>query len=182
MDRREVEAYFQRNPLDNRLSVKELLDRCERAAIRHAREDAWLAAKAYALERARQWGSEWSQPAAERFVTSEICHELAWELRHHEPHPEPGSEEHLVGRLVKEALPAEAWAVIREWVLELAFAEEHRAWRQIVHFTGHRARHIIRSEGFTDEFSWEDDHQYGAIAAHVARILAHDYSLHAHPR
>jgi hypothetical protein len=182
MDRRDVEAYFQKNPLSNRLDVKELLDRCERAALRHAREDAWLAAKAYALERARQWQSEWSQPASERFVTNEICHELAWELGHHEPHPEPGSEEHLVGRLVKEALPDEAWEVIRKWVLELASAEEHRAWREIVHFTDHRARHIIRSEGFTAEATWDEDHQYAAIAAHVARILAHDYSLHAHPR
>jgi hypothetical protein len=182
MDRRDVEAYFQKNPLSNRLDVKGLLDRCERAALRHAREDAWLAAKAYALERARQWQSAWSQPASERFVTNEVCHELAWELGHHEPHPERGAEEHLVGRLVKDALPAEAWEVIRQWVLDLASAEEHRAWREIVDFTDHRARHIIRSEGFTSESSWEDDHQYSAIAAHVARILAHDYSLHAHPR
>ena len=182
MDRRDVEAYFQKNPLPNRLDMKELLDRCERAALRHAREDAWLAAKAYALERASQWQAEWSQPASERFVTSEVCHEMAWELRRHEPHPESGAEDHLVGRLVKEVLPPDAWEVIRQWVLELASAEEHRAWREIVHFTDHRARHIIRREGFTNESNWEHDHQYAAIAAHVARILAHDYSLHAHPR
>ena len=72
--------------------------------------------------------------------------------------------------------------MIREWVLDLASAEEHRAWLEIVQFTDHRARHIIRSEGFTSESSWDEDHQYSAIAAHVARILARDYSLHAHPR
>ena len=182
MDRHAVEDYFRTNPPSNRIDVKELLDRCERAVQRHAREDAWLAAKAYALGRARQWQAEWSAPASERFVATEVCHELAWELAHHEPKVEPGAEEHLVGRLVKEVLPAEAWAAIREWVLELAAEEEHRAWREIVDFTDHRARYIIRHEGFTRESSWEEDHQYAAIAAHVARILAHEYSLHAHPR
>ena len=182
MDRHAVEDYFRTNPPSNRIDVKELLDRCERAVQRHAREDAWLAAKAYALGRARQWQAEWSAPASERFVTTEVCHELAWELAHHEPKVESGAEEHLVGRLVKEVLPAEAWAVIREWVLALAAEEEHRAWREIVDFTDHRARYIIRHEGFTRESSWEEDHQYAAIAAHVARILAHEYSMHAHPR
>jgi hypothetical protein len=182
MDRHAVEDYFRKNPPSNRVNVKELLDRCERAVQRHAREDAWLAAKAYALQRAKQWQSEWSQPASESFVTGEVCHELAWELEHHEPAVEAGAEEHLVGRLLKEVLSADAWAVIREWVLDLAAEEEHRAWREIVDFTDHRARYIIRHEGFTRESSWEDDHQYTAIAAHVARILAHEYSLHAHPR
>src|SRR6185503_18437324 len=72
MDRKAVEDYFKKNPPSNRVDVKELLDRCERAVERHAREDAWLAAKAYALERARKWQSEWSQPASERFVTNEV--------------------------------------------------------------------------------------------------------------
>ena len=111
-----------------------------------------------------------------------MCHELAWELEHHEPAVAPGAEEHLAGRLVKEALPAEAWEAIRQWVLDLAAEEEHRAWREIVDFTDHRARHIIKREGFNRDSNWEDDHQYTAIAAHVARILAHEYSLHAHPR
>jgi hypothetical protein len=182
MDRHAVEEHFRKNPPSNRVNVKELLDRCERAVERHAREDAWLAAKAYALDRAKQWQSEWSAPASESFVTSEVCHELAWELQHHEPAVQPGAEEHLVGRPVKDLLPDDAWAVIREWVLELAAQAEHRAWREIVDFTDHRARDIIRHEGFTRESSWEEDHQYAAIAAHVARILAHEYSLHAHPR
>jgi hypothetical protein len=182
MNRHAVEDYFRKNPPSNRIDVTELLDRCERAVQRHAREDAWLAAKAYALDRARQWQSQWGGPASERFVTGEVCHEMAWELAHHEPKVESGAEEHLVGRLVKELLSAEAWGVIREWVLGLAAEEEHRAWREIVDFTDHRARHIIRREGFTLESSWDEDHQYSAIAAHVARILAHEYSLHAHPR
>jgi hypothetical protein len=72
--------------------------------------------------------------------------------------------------------------VIRDWVLAMATAEEHRAWQEVVDFTDHRARHIIKHEHFDLESNWEDDHQYTAIAAHVARILAHEYSLHAHPR
>jgi hypothetical protein len=182
VDRHDVEVYFQSHPPSNRVDVVELLDRCERAARRHAREDAWLAAKKYALERAKRWQNEWSSPASERFVTNEVCHELAWELQHHEPAVAAGAEEHLVGGLVKEVLSDEAWQVIRSWVLELAAAEEHEAWREIVHFTDHRARHIIRREGFTRDSGWDDDHQYAAIAAHVARILAQEYSVHAHPR
>jgi hypothetical protein len=182
MNRKAVEDYLKKNPPNTRVNVKELLDRCEGAVQRHAREDAWLAAKSYALERARQWQEKWSQPASERFVTNEVCHELAWELEHHEPRVEPGAEEHLAGRLVKESLPAEAWDVLRQWVLDLASAEEHRAWREIVDFTDHRARHIIQHEHMNLESNWEDDHQYTAIAAHVAKILAREYSLHAHPR
>ena len=182
MDRKAVEDYLKKNPPSTRVDVKELLDRCERAVQRHAREDAWLAAKSYALERARQWKSEWSQPASERFVTSEVCHELAWELEHHEPKVEPGAEEHLAGLPLKESLPEDAWQAIRQWVLDLASEEEHRAWREIVDFTDRRARHIIKHEHMNLDSNWEEDHQYTAIAAHVARILAREYSLHAHPR
>jgi len=183
MDRHDVQVYFRKNPPANRVDVDELLDHCERAARRHAREDAWLAAKAYALDRAKNWqGEKWSAPASERFVTGEVCHELAWELRHHEPAVDLGAEEHLVGGLVKEALSEEDWQVIRTWVLELAAAEEHDAWLDIVHFTNHQAKDIIRREGFTRESGWDEGHQYAAIAAHVAQILAHEYSLHAHSR
>lgn len=182
MDRTDVEKWFRENPPESRVNVQELLDRCESAVRRHAQEDAWLAAKSYALGRAREWATEWSPPASEQFVTREVCHELSWELAHHEPSPEPGSEEHLVGGPVREALSAEAWDVIRRWVLELAAAEEHRAWLEIVSFTDHRARDIIRREGFTLDAGWDAGHRYSAIAAHVAEILAHEYSLRAHPR
>ena len=182
MDRHGVESYFRTNPPANRLDVNELLDHCERAARRHAREDAWLAAKAYALERAKRWQSEWSPPASEHFVANEVCHELAWELEHHEPAVPPGAEEHLVGRPVRELLPEEAWQVLGTWVRELAAAEEHQAWREIVRYTDRSARHIIEQQGFTRESGWDEQHQYAAIAAHVARILAREYSLQAHPR
>ena len=182
MERIDVERWFREHPPESRVQVKELLDRCESAVRRHAQEDAWMAAKSYALGRAREWESEWGQPASEQRATEEVCHELSWELAHHEPAVEPGSEEHLVGGPVKEALSADAWEVIRCWVFEQAAAEEHRTWVEIVKFTDHRAREIIRREHFTLDSGWDTGHQYSAIAAHVAQILAHEYSLRAHPR
>lgn len=181
-DRRELERWFKENPPESRVEIAELLDSCERAVRRHAREDAWLAAKDYALGRAAQWERDWTPPASEHFVTSEVCHELAWELAQHEPTVEAGSEEHLAGGPVHEALTPEAWEKIRAWVLELASAEEHATWGEIVRYTDHRARDIIREQGFTRNVSWSPDHRYSAIAAHVARILARDYSVRAHPR
>ena len=182
MDRRDIEAWFRKNPPATRVDVGELLDCCERAVRRHAREDAWLAAKSYAEDRARQWHGGWSPPASEAFVTREVCHELAWELAHHEPKVEAGAEEHLAGGPVREAMPDDAWETIRSWVLELAADEEHRAWREIVRYTGRRARHIIREQGFTRETGWDESHRYSEIASHVAQILAREYSLRAHPR
>lgn len=182
MDRKDVEAWLRKHPPATRVDLKDLLDRCENAVRRHAREDAWLAAKNYAEERARQWHGAWSPPASEVFVTSEVCHELAWELAHHEPEVESGAEEHLAGGPVCDALPEEAWEGIRDWVHEVAAEEEHRAWREIVRYTDHRAKHIIRSQGFTRDTGWDPDHRYSEIASHVARILAHEYSLQANPR
>ena len=182
MDRREVEAWFQRNPPATRVDVDELLDRCERAVRRHAREDAWLAAKKFAEQRAEDWHGEWSPPASEVFVTTEVCHEMAWELKHHEPEVAPGSEEQLAGGPIREALPEDGWEVIRQWVHDLAADEEHQAWKEIVRYTDHRAKHIIRQQGFTRDTGWDANHRYSEIASHVAEILAHEYSLRAHPR
>lgn len=182
MDRNDVRSYLRENPPASRVDVDALLERCERAVRRHAREDAWLAAKAFALDRARRWQGQWSAPASERFVTTEVCHELAHELAHHEPEVEAGAEDHLAGGPVREALSEEAWQQLGQWVRELAAEEEHRAWREIVRYTDRCARQIIRREGFTRESGWDAEHRYTALAAQVARILARDYSVHAHPR
>jgi hypothetical protein len=182
MDRTEIEAWFRKNPPETRVDVEEMLDRCESAVRRHAREDAWLAAKRYAEERARQWHGGWSPPASEVFVTTEVCHELAWELRHNEPAVEDGAEEHLAGGPVREALPDEAWEMIRRWIHDLAAREEHTTWSEIVRYTNRRAGDIIRRQGFTRETGWDEGHRYSEIASHVAQILAHEYSLRAHPR
>jgi hypothetical protein len=182
MERADVERWFRQHPPESRVNVSELLDRCESAVRRHAREDAWLAAKDYALARAHDWEGEWGMPASEQRAAEEACRELSWELAHHEPQVLPGSEEHLVGGSVRMALSPEAWEMLRRWVLEQAAAEEHRTWLEIVKFTDHRARDIVRREHFTLDSGWDDAHQFPTIAAHVAQILAHEYSLRAHPR
>ena len=55
MERIDVEKWFRVHPPASRVEVKELLDRCESAVRRHAQEDAWLAARNYALQRAHEW-------------------------------------------------------------------------------------------------------------------------------
>jgi len=182
MDRRELEVWLAKNPPPTRVDVRELLDRCESAVRRHAREDAWLAAKRVAENRAREWHGTWSPPASEVFVTTEVCHELAWELEHHEPVVSAGDDEHLAGGPVRDALPEESWEKIRGWVHDLAVEEEHRAWSEIVRYTDHRAKDIIERQGFTRDTGWDVAHRYSEIASHVAEILAKEYSLQAHPR
>jgi hypothetical protein len=182
INRSDIEDWLAKNPLPTRVDVRELLDRCESAVRRHAREDAWIAAKRFAEDRARAWHGTWSPPASEVFVTTEVCHELAWELQHHEPEVREGDEEHLAGGPVREALPDESWAKIRAWVHDLAVEAEHRAWREIVRYTDRRAKDIIRRQGFTRDTGWDENHRYSEIASHVAEILAREYSLQAHPR
>ena len=182
MERRELERWFRENPPESRVDVQELLSRCETAARRHAREDAWLAAKQWALDRANRWEGGWSPPASEHFVAIEVCHELAFELAQHEPAVAAGDGERLAGGPVVAALSPEAWRKIRDWVLEIAAEEEHATWKEVVRYTDRRARGLIREAGFTREIGWDPDHGYSAIAAHVARMLARDFSVHAHPR
>ncbi|HXK21133.1 MAG TPA: hypothetical protein VMS55_00505 [Myxococcota bacterium] len=182
MERVDVEKWFRVHPPASRVEVKELLDRCESAVRRHAQEDAWLAARNYALQRAHEWEGEFGLAASEQFVTGEVCHELSWELAHHEPMVQPGAEDHLVGGSVRQALAPDEWEMIRPWVLGQAAAEEHRTWMEIVKFTNGRAREIVRRNRFTLDSGWDAAHQYTAIAAHVAQILSREYSLRAHPR
>jgi predicted nucleic acid-binding protein len=134
------------------------------------------------VNRAREWQGEWSPPASEVFVTTEVCHELAWELAHREPEVEAGAEEHLAGGPVREALPDESWEKVRDWVHQLAAEEEHQAWSEIVRYTVRRAKDIIRKQGFARDTGWDERRRYSEIASHVAQILAREYSLHAHPR
>ncbi len=182
MERKEVERWFQEHPSAAHGDPEEILSRCERAVRRHAAEDAWLAAKRYVEERGREWETEWSPPASEAFVTPEVCHTLAWELRTHEPAPEDADADHLAGGPVMDALEPEGWAFLRRWVRELASEEEHRIWQEIVQFTNRRGRSLARERKLSQDWDWDAEHRYTVIAAHVAEILAHDYSVHAHPR
>jgi hypothetical protein len=182
MDRQDVLRWLEEHPESVRGDPAEIVGRCERAVRRHAREDAWLAARDYVEDRAHEWEEQWSPPASEDFVAREVCPQLAYELRRHEPHVEEADGEHLAGGPVVSSLSPAAWRVVREWVLALAEREEHAAWEGIVRFTGKRAADLIRERHLTRETDWDRDHRYKVIAAHVAEMLAHDYSMQAHPR
>ena len=183
MNRNEILHWLEDHPGAVHCSAGEIVDRCERAVRRHAAEDAWLAAKSWAEKRRREWASHgWGNHASEAFVAREVCHQLAWELRHHEPSVATGSEEHLAGGPVKEALEPEGWAVLSGWVLDLARQQERSTWQEIVRFTDRRARSLVRERHLSDETSLEDARHYPEIAADVAGLLARDYSVRAYPR
>jgi hypothetical protein len=182
MDRTEVLRWFEEHPAAAHGDVEQIVTRCERAVRRHAAEDAWLAAKQYVERRAETWHEEWSPPASEAFVTPEVCHQLAWELRRHEPEVAEADTDHLAGGPVMDALEPDGWTFLRRWVRELAADEEHRIWQEIVRFTDRRGRSLARERKLSQDWRWDAEHRYTVIAAHVAEILAHDYSIHAHPR
>jgi hypothetical protein len=162
--------------------VEEVVDRCERAVRRHAREDAWLIAKRYVAERQHGWLEAPGAHASETFVAREVCQRLALELRDHEPAPHRGDEEHLAGGPVKSALAAEGWEHLIPWIMQLAREEEHEAWREIVQHTRQQAQRLIRSHHLSSETSFDHTRCYGDVAAQIAGILARDFSEHAFPR
>ncbi len=160
-----------------------LLARCEQAVRRHATEDAWVAAKRWAQRRQHEFEAEsWGAHASEAFVANEVCHQLAWELRHHEPPIEPGAEEHLAGGPIQRSLGPDAWQVLASWVREIAAEQQHTVWREIVRYTDRRARSLIREQHLSRDCDLDHTRHYPEIAADVAAMLADDYSVHAHPR
>ncbi len=183
MDRAEILHWLEEHPAAVHGSPGEILERCERAVRRHAAEDAWLAAKSWVERRRRDFeGHGWGNHASEAFVAREVCHQLAWELRRHEPEVALGSEEQLAGGPVRESLAPEGWAVLSRWVLELARQQEHATWREVVRFTDRRARTLVREHQLSHDTSLEGARHYPEIAADVAGLLARDYSVRAHPR
>ena len=182
IDRRAVLAWLEEHPAALRGKPREIVERCERAVRRHAREDAWIGAKRYVEERRHDWEEELGAHASEAYVAREVCHELAFELRRHEPQVTPSDAEHLAGGPVRDALDSEGWAHLVEWILELARQEEHETWREIVRYTDHRARELIRQHHLSDDCSFDATKCYGEIAARIARLLERDYATHAFPR
>ncbi len=181
MDTKAVLEWLEQHPAVIRGNPREIVERCERAVRRHAREDAWIGAKRYVEERRHDWEQEQGAHASEAYVAREVCHELAWELRRHEPSVADGDADHLAGGPVREALDAEGWAFLVGWILELARREEHETWQQIVRYTDHRARELIRRHHLSDDCSFDHTKCYGEIATRIARLLEQDYSTHAFP-
>ena len=92
-----------------------------------------MAAKRWAEERRRDFEAEsWGNHSSEAFVANEVYHQLAWELRRHEPTLAAGAEEHLAGGPVQRPLHLEAWELVARWVREIASDQQHAVWREIV--------------------------------------------------
>jgi hypothetical protein len=179
MERESVLQWFEDHPDAVHADMRELVSRCERAVRRHAREDAWLAAKHYVTDRCHAWEEVAGAHASEAYVAREVCGQLAYDLKHHEPALHPGDEDHLAGGFVKAAVEREGWEFLISWIMDLARDEEHETWGEIVRYTQRRARDLIREHHLSDDCSFDHSHCYGEIASRIAGLLARDYSTHA---
>ncbi len=182
MDRQDVMSWLRMHPDAVHADPEELVERCERAVRRHAAEEAWLHAKAIALARVEQWEHAFGNPSSEGFVAREACHELAGELREHEPKVEEGSEDDFADPAALEALEPEGRDCLRRWIRDLAREEEHRVWLEVVRFTHRRGGALVREGRVGRDLTWDPDHSYARAASKVMRILAEDYEAHAHAR
>jgi hypothetical protein len=181
MDRATVLDWFQNHSEVVHGNAAEIVDRCERAVRRHAREDAWLAARRYVVERQHLWEESRGAHASEAFVAREVCQQLAVELRDHEPSPHAGDEDHLAGGPIKAALERDGWQHLIPWILEVAREEEHATWSEIVRYMKRHARELIESHHLSSDNSFDHSRCYGDVAAEIAGILARDLSQHAFP-
>jgi len=155
-----------------------ILERAEHDACRHAAQHAWRHAKAIAEDEAESWGHcSPGSHAAEDTVARELCHDLARELRHREPHLD--GDEALLDDDTLAALDEEARAQLRAWIGEIAGTEEHRIWHDVVRFTHGRAETLIREGAMSRTTGWDGTHFFSETAVRLAHILAHDYEEQA---
>ena len=182
MRREQVLQWLREHPEAVHGDPEEILARCEPVVRRHAREDAWIAAKRYVTEHMQEWTGRQGAHASEAYVAHEVCDQLAHELKHHEPKVEPGAEDHLAGGVLKATLEPEGWQALVGWIVQVAREEEHAAWAEIVRFTKRRARDLIREHHLSNDNDFDHTRCYGEIAPRIADMLAHDYSRHAFPR
>ena len=181
MERIDLENWITHHPDSIRADSKALLDRCEKDARDHAHQDAWIHAKEIAQKSLRRFEHGFGHPASDTFVTREVCHEIARELKRHEPTPDDLRRGHdeWVSRSLLDALDSEARKLFLDWLNELAEKEEHSTWMEIVRFTDHRARTLIREGHMTDQCDWDLDHTYPMVAARVVRMLIAEFEAHA---
>jgi len=181
MDRSRILEWLRDHPGAVQGNAEEVLSRCEQTVRRHAREDAWMAAKRYVTERRHEWEGSHGAHASEAFAAREVCKELARELAHHEPAPHRGDEEHLAGAGVKGVLDQEAWMLMIPWIMALARQEEHRTWSEIIDHTRQRARDLIQNHRLSNDTDFDHTKCYGDVAAWISGLMAEDYSHHAFP-
>jgi len=181
MERATVLEWLRRHPELVHGDAEVIVSRCEQAVRKHAREDAWLAAKRYVAERQHGWEESHGAHASEAFVAREVCKQLADALRQHEPTPHTGDEDHLAGGAVKAALEHAGWEFMIPWIMEIARDEEHRTWLEIVSHTKRQAKELIRSHHLSNDTDFDHTRCYGDVAANIAGILTRDFSEHAFP-
>jgi hypothetical protein len=181
MERNTVLQWFEQHPDAVHGDMSEIVSRCERAVRRHAREDAWLAAKAYITHRRHEWERGIGAHASEAYAAREVCHELAYGLRHHEPRIERNDSDHLAGGPVKNAVDATGWEFLTRWILQVAREEERATWKEIVGYVDHHAPDLIRAHHLSDDCSHDHTACFGPIAARIAKLLERDCSVHAFP-
>ncbi len=179
MERDEILHWFEEHPDAVYRDASELLTTCERSVRRHAREDAWVAAKHYVERRRQAAGTTGGTHASEAYVAHEVCHQLAYELRCHEPHPGAGDEDHLAGGPVKAAIDGKGWEVLASWILEVAREEEHKTWLDITRYSDRLARELIEKHHRSDDCSFDPSECFGEVAARISQILENDFERHA---
>jgi hypothetical protein len=179
MKRQDLEDWFAHHPGSIQTQPEVLLDRCESEVRDHAAYDAWLQAREVAEHSLHRFERIFGLPASDTFVTREVCHEIARELRHHEPHPSEEQATAWAGHTVFDSVDEAARVRLRVWLSELAEQEEHAVWRNIVHFADHLAKTLIRNQHMTSQLDWDLDHSYPKVAARVARMMIREFEAQA---
>jgi hypothetical protein len=182
MERQHVQQWFEQHPQLTHGDVQDLIARCEPTVRRHAREDAWIAAKSYVAERELAWKDGIGAHASEAYVARDVCSQLAFELKHHEPTMHEGDEDHLAGGTVKAAFEPAGWDFLVHWIMDVARDAEHEAWLEIVGFTERRARTLISEHHLSADTRFDHTKCYGEIVPRIMEMLTRDYSQHAFPR
>ena len=179
MERMDLENWFAGHPDSIRTEPDRLLDLCERDVRAHATQDAWLHACEIAEESLHRFERVFGLPASDTFVTREVCHEIARELKRHEPHPDELQCAEWVGRALVDGVDEDARRMLLVWLKDLGEREEHEAWKGIVRFADHLARQLIREAQMTNELDWDFDHSYPRVAARVARLMIREFESRA---
>lgn len=179
MNRTEIENWLDHHRESMHQPTRVLLDQCEIDVQHHARELAWRHAREILEASLRRFRRGFGLPASEDFVARELCHEIARELRHHEPHPShPLEQSEWLSARTLAAVDPEARAIVGEWLEDLADREEHEAWKQIVSFTDHFATTLIRRGRLTRDLSWDFERSYPKLATSIGRMIMREFEDH----
>lgn len=178
MNRNALEGWLDRHQDSILAPSRHLIDRCEVEIRNHAEVVAWKHALKIATTNLRRFDGRFGLPASETFVTREVCHEIARDLKRHEPHLERIDASEWLSRGTLESIDPEARSMFRDWVRELAEKEEHRVWREIVAFTHHVARALIDKAHMTGRLEWDLERSYPRIATQVTQMLLREYAIH----